>query len=665
MVTVRHTAAVLLLVSSSWIGGAGTPAWAGPSATAIVSGVTRDALGQPLAGVEVLVLSDARSGTALVDAISDEKGRFVLGALTPGVYRVAAIKSGYIAALGRVNTLIRSSVDLVLRPVPRPGEPGSENVTDDLSWALRVPPRSILRQVDAASLLDTQGTGGARAFAARVQDSVRGQVDHVVAMGSWRPAGGGTDSSLQGMETRMRLEGPIGDRGAIQVQGRRAGLDSSAQASSASVSRDAADVNLDVSYDTSDDANLAMTAFYSRGDLEVGGPHPGPKGGASQGQRSWGYDASWKKQVDGSSRVALQVGYHDANLDLPDTTPATTEAGVRDGSNRAIGAEGSYENLVGDGHLITVGVRAQRMMLASPDARVGGLVGSFPIEGADGWSVLMDAADRWSPSSSWAVTYGLAVRQDFDGPMATVLTPRAGGSFTSAHVKARAELSYLAATNLGDSTSRAVAASSSPLGYEIEIETPLNATVSVRGSAAYVPLRADRWSTDVVSGGLTGVYVTDGIASDRSVALAIERRGATATVTLHLARGRADGALAPAFGGDVPIVVLGERTLVYSAARLDAKLPRSGSTFSLEYRSMREPATVGVDPWSGGSLRTVDLQFAQDLVRMAGGRATCRLIVVARTAIDPPADAGVSDELQARRFAAINKRVGAGVSLSF
>lgn len=666
MVTVRHAAAAVLLFSSSWFGAAALPARASAHAMATVSGFARDPSGRPLAGVEVLVLGDARSGAALLRGISDDQGRFVLGALEPGVYGVAAIKTGYLAALGRVNTLIRSSVDLVLRPVPKPGDPGAEKVVDDLSWALRVPPRSILREVDAGALLAAQGTGGARAFAARVEDSVRGQVEHVVAMGSWRPAGGGATSSLEGMETRMRLEGPIGDRGAIQVQGRRGSLDSSAQASTAAVSRSAADVNLDVSYDTSDDANLAMTAFYSRGDLEVGGTPTGPKGGIRQGQTSWGYDASWKKQVDGSSRVALQVGYHDANIDLPDPPAPVAEAGLRDASNRAIGAEGSYESFAGDGHLVRVGVRAQRLMLAAPDARPGVLTGAFPIDGSDGWSVLMDAADQWSLSAPWAVTYGLALRQDFDGPMATALTPRLGGSWTSAHVKARAELSYLASTSLGAQSGTPRPDSRSPIGYDVEIETPLGGTVSVRGSAAYVPLRADRWSSDGAAGGLEGVYVTDGIASDRSVAVALERTGANAKLTLRLARGRAEGALAPAFDGEVPIVVLENRTLLYSAARFDARLPRSGSTLSVEYRSMRQPVASATDPWTGAVLRTVDLQFEQDLVRLAGGRATCRLIFTARTAIDPrSAQAGISDELESRRFAALNQRLGAGVSLSF
>ena len=99
---------------------------------------------------------------------TDAGGRFVIGSITPGVYRVTAIKTGYIAAIDGVNTLLRATIDLVLRPMPQPGQPGSESVLEDMSWALRVPKRSIMREIDSRELLASKETGGVRAFAARV-----------------------------------------------------------------------------------------------------------------------------------------------------------------------------------------------------------------------------------------------------------------------------------------------------------------------------------------------------------------------------------------------------------------------------------------------------------------------------------------------------------------
>ena len=673
MVTLRCRAATLMIIWAAAIGWTSVPSRAASTVQGALSGVTRDPTGQAIAGVEILVLSDAKVGSAVQQAISNAEGRFLVGSLEPGIYRVAAVKSGYIAALGRVNTLLRSSVDLVLRPAPKPGEPGAEQVSQDLSWTLRLPPRSILREVGAVAVLDEHQSGGVRSFADRMQDAVRGQVDHVVAMGSWRPGGDGPASPLEGTETRMRLAGSLGERGAIQVRGRRGSFESTSRPASGGVSRDASDVDVDVSYDTSDDANLAMSAFYSRGDLTVGDGPVGSKPDARQGQRSWGYDASWKKQVDPSSRVALQVGFHDASLDVTDV-PGPEWYGARDASNRAIGAEGSYESAAVDGHLILLGVRAQRLMLSAPEVRLGRSMGSFPLDGADGWSVLVDAGDQWSVASRWAVTYGVAVRQDFQGAMPTTLTPRFGGAWSASRLKARAEISYLASTTLtGPETSSAEeisgASGSSRIGYDVRLETPISPEVSLVGSASYVPLQADRWTSGGTAGGVDGMFYTNGHASDRNAAIALERNAASASVTVRVEHGHAQGALAPALDTELPIVVLADRSVVYNAARFGTHSTRTGTSLGLEYRALRDEATTSGETLPFGTLRTLEMEFGQDLVRLWGGRASCRLLIAARTALNAaPAGAaapagGGGDE--ARRFAALQKRVSAGVSLSF
>jgi hypothetical protein len=669
MVTLRSRAATLMMISAAVLGSIPTPSRAA-AAQGTLSGVTRDAAGHALAGVEVLVLSDPTARAAVQHAISNASGQFLVGSLQPGIYRVAAVKSGYIAAFGRVNTLLRSSVDLVLRPAPKPGEPGAEKVAQDLSWTLRLPPRSILREVGALAVLDEHGTGGARSFADRFQDVVRGQVDHVVAMGSWRPGGDGPSSSLEGTETRMRLAGSLGERGAIQVRGRRGSFESSSRPAVGGVSRDASDVDVDVSYDTGDDANLAMSAFYSRGDLTVGEGPMGSKNDARQGQRSWGYDASWKKQVDSSSRVALQVGFHDASLDVTDV-PGPEWYGARDASNRAIGAEGSYESAAAEGHLVQLGVRAQRLMLSAPEVRLGRSMGAFPLDGADGWSVLIDAGDQWSVASPWAVTYGLSVRQDFQGAMPTTLTPRVGGSWSVSRLKAHAEISYLAATSLTglEPSTDWPETGGSRIGYDVRLETPVSPEVSLVGSASFVPLQADRWASGGVAGGLDGMFFTNGRASDRNAAIALERSAPSASVTVRVEHGHAEGALAPALDAEVPIVVLSDRSIVYNAARFGTHSARTGSSLALEYRALRDESPATGESVTIGTLRTVEMEFAQDLVRLWGGRASCRLLLAARTAVNPgsagtAAPAGGGGE-EARRFAALQKRVSAGVSLSF
>jgi hypothetical protein len=667
MVSIRATAAALLVlaVSSSVLP---VPAAAEPFPATTLSGTVRDDVGRVLEGAEVLVLaSEGRSGAALLRAVSDAGGRFIVGEITPGVYRVAAIKSGYVADLGRVNTLIRSSIDLVLRPVPKAGEPGVERVLDDLSWTLRAPPRSVLRKLDAPEVIASAATDGARAFAARVRDAVQGEVDHVVALGSWRPGSSGPSSSLEGNETTMRLGGAIGERGAIQVRGRRGSLDSTARRSSpGTVSRAASDLNLDLSYDTNVDESLAMRAFYSSGDLEVTDRPGGALGDVRQSQRSWGYDASWRKQVDASSRVALQVGFHDASLDPGRGADLEWDAAQADASSRAIGAEGSYENLVGDGHLVRVGVRAQRLSLSTPGARLGRAGGAFALDGATGWSLLVDSEDRWSLSSPVAITYGLAITETFDGTQRATASPRIGGSWTAGRLEAKAELSYLATSHAAESAEFARAARSAALGYDVELKTRLEPALTLRGSAAYLPSRATVSGGREAPEGVETLYVSDGFVSDRFVALDLERVATSATVSFRLARGRVEGALAPALD-DAPVVLLSDRALDYDAARLGVTIPRAGSSVQLEYRSTQDHTTAdGIG--ATNALKTVALDFSQDIVRFANGRASCRFLLTARGAIGPGAASVAADAAEAtdaRRLVADHQRIGAGVALAF
>jgi hypothetical protein len=664
MVSNRSTVAILFLLAAT--SAASAPPTTAPLIATTLSGSVKDDVGRVLGGVEILILSAEGGGNGTFSrAVSDAGGRFVVGAINPGVYRIAAIKSGYTAALGRVNTALRSSVELVLRPIPKDGQPGAERVLDDLSWTLRVPPKSILRALDARELLAARGTGGAQALAAQIEDSVRGEVDHMVAVGSWRPDGTGPSSSLEGNETRMRFAGILGERGAIQVHGRHGSLDSSSpQSAPASVSRGNSDVDLDLSYNTSADESLAMRAFYSAGDLELT-DRMGDAGVATrQGQRSWGYDAGWRKQVDASSRVALRVGYHDANLDLGPGTVGGWDAAQGDASNWAIGAEGSYENLVGDGHLVRVGVRAQRLSLAAPNARLGRPTDEFALDGATGWSLLVDSEDQWSVAGPIVVSYGVAVHQGFDASPTTALAPRVGGYWTGGRLEARAEVSYLATS--GAATGPAGSADDdrrSRCGYDVELKSRLSPTLTLRGSATYLPSRADVWRGQETANEPAAMYITDGFASDRFIAFDLERAAPSATVSFRVSRGHAEGTLAPAWD-DVPVVLLSDSAMDYNAARLGVNVPRAGSAVSIEYRAIREHvgAAGAID---AGAARTVGLEVAQQLVRFAGGRASCRLLVTARSALGDGPIGPDGDPTLAQRFVAERKRVGAGLSLAF
>jgi hypothetical protein len=84
-----------------------------------------------------------------------------------------------------------------------------------------------------------------------------------------------------------------------------------------------------------------------------------------------------------------------------------------------------------------------------------------------------------------------------------------------------------------------------------------------------------------------------------------------------------------------------------------------------EYRSTRDQAEAAAGVVGTDALKTVALDFSQDIVRFAGGRASCRFLLTARTALGAGSVTGEADPADARRLVADHKRLGAGVSLAF
>jgi hypothetical protein len=135
----------------------GSPALAAPAAVDdVVRGVTLDPWGRVLDGVDV-VLAPATEKSSLDEedvsrVKSDGTGRFRFGDVTPGLYRLIAMKGGYTVLVAEIDTLVRSTVDLVLYPAGPKREAGK--VPRDASWALRLPERDRLEERGGPSVAD-------------------------------------------------------------------------------------------------------------------------------------------------------------------------------------------------------------------------------------------------------------------------------------------------------------------------------------------------------------------------------------------------------------------------------------------------------------------------------------------------------------------------------
>jgi hypothetical protein len=106
-----------------------------------------------------------------------------------------------------------------------------------------------------------------------------------------------------------------------------------------------------------------------------------------------------------------------------------------------------------------------------------------------------------------------------------------------------------------------------PVGYLVELEAPVTRTTSVKERRPTCRC-ARTCGRGVARLALQDLYVSDGSTSDRFVALAFERVAGAATVSFRVAQGRSEGALAPAFDGEVPVLILSERSLRYESLRL-------------------------------------------------------------------------------------------------
>src|SRR5262245_28334183 len=101
-------------------------------------GSVRDALGSPLPGVDIFLVPE-RIDLPAFSGQSGTDGTFSISSLPHGVYRILGFKPGYLGFRGRVNTLLRSSLDVLLLAAPGERSTDDSPVPKDPSWALRLP----------------------------------------------------------------------------------------------------------------------------------------------------------------------------------------------------------------------------------------------------------------------------------------------------------------------------------------------------------------------------------------------------------------------------------------------------------------------------------------------------------------------------------------------
>ncbi len=640
--------------------------------------MVKDSLGRAIEEVEVFVLGDSADVDPLAVARTDDRGRFFVAGLTPGVYRVAAIKQGYLAFLGRFDTLLRSSLDLVLRPVP--ADSGSApQAPADASWILRLPARSLLRETDAADLLRQEGSGGPPHAGSPVAEMIEGQFDHLVNLSGPLLGGAGEASEAGGAETRMRLASSIGQVGSVRVSGQRESFNrvASAEGDAETSSHLASSVFVEASCSTGPDASLAMKASYTQGDLDVAMGTPQSAGRLRQARQSWGYDANWSTQLDAASRLGVKVGYLDTLASFPGTVSASPallsgEDPRRSFASRAMAAGGTYESVASDRHQIRVDIEASHLDHPLPRSYVATMPISGSPESAARWNVRVRGEDQWLVSKPLTVVYGLGYVRGSDARTLSVVEPRFGGSWTEGAWRARVVLLYDMFADGGAALPQGwpisgTARQDPALGYDAAVETALPWGFALKAAQAYEPVAFDAAGAvwERIDPGFTPLYATDGFVSATRGTLTLSHDAAGVHTYVELLRGSAEGSLAQVFPFEVPLQLLADRSLRYRGGRVGVRVAGSGTDVFAEYRRV-EDTTAAEATAERTTQEFVELQVAQAVLRGEPRGMSWRVLLVARAS--PQRAVGDSAPASAtglKTLAALNQRVSAGVSVAF
>jgi hypothetical protein len=615
-------------------------------AAGALTGSVRDLVGRGLAGVEVLIVDPHRAVDPVAVARSGSDGRFRVPSPVPGVYTVAALKEGYETFVGRVDTLLETTIEVVLRPAERV-EPAS--IARDPSWALRLPERGILRAVGPEPVFGDGSDGGG---ADAADTAMRVEVDQLFSATGGTGRSDATTPELSPTETRLTVASALGDRASLRAQGRSERLHASGfrgEQDTAALETGAY-AAVELGYEAPADSRLAATAFYDHRDYELATGGGAPTVPLEERHRTWGYGARWSRQVDAGTRVGVQVDYRDTSAGplRGQAVPPT----ARGASSRSVRAQGSCDAAGREHHRVELAVHADQHR-ASDDAVA-------PGEDAR-WRLQAEARDTWSAGGELALIYGLAYAQAVTSADSTLLVPRVGGIWSAGRWIASTLVSYHLPSGEGSAQGGA-GRSASPVGYEAGVGMGVVDGVQLQGSVASAPVRVETFGP-VASPARTAsspLFLSDGNVAVREYRVAVTERRGTSGTWLELSSGRAEGDVAPLLSFESTAGLGAAGLLRYAGGRLGWRLPERGADLAVEYRRVRAEGTA--DGTRESSRESVELQFGKTLagLRVPGD---WRLLLALR--LGSVESMELADPEASETVDALNRRVGAGVSVVF
>ena len=655
-----------VVLASMILGFTGFPADASTPDLSL-GGVVRDSVGTLLGEVELLLVEPNGASTRAV-ARSNPAGEFRFDGLSPSVYRLAALKDGYLTFIANVDPQLERWVQVVLQPAPRvDADTAPTTIPASDSWALRRSRRYVLHELGPAAPLAAVPDDP---ITSEIEDALVMQVDQLFPVSARSSTNASSEPEVRGSETRLRVASPMGERASIDVEGYRRLTDSSGRdASAAAATRDAARLALAFSYDTGSVGQLDVNAFYNQGGVEYSARPPAAAGFGEaealehRAHRQWGYDARWSTEVPDMGTVAVQLDYHHTALSVPTSAPpeALLVSAPDHLQAQTVGARGSFSAVPVEDHALQFDVRAQRLDATDPVAPALGAA----LVALSGTSLGLNVQDTWSLGGPFAVIYGLGYRHALGTRDASLVVPRVGGEWRIERLAVRGVVSYHGVTDWSE-LDRALHAArpESAMGYEAEIELPLVGGLRLAAATAHAPIQFDLAG---YSGGFhrdaRPLYLTDGNAASQERRLALIRDASRLRFYLEWQEGAVAGTLATITPDEGPRGFLVPGDLDHHTGRLGIRIFPSGTDLLFQFQSLEQ--TADARALDESSQRSYEVRLSQELLDLeplgswrlldALRRATLRTDVA-----DDPLRA-----LPAEVVEPLNHQLSAGLSVTF
>jgi hypothetical protein len=573
----------------------GLAAWAtapADGAARALAGIAVNDIGVAVAGVEIRLApwaAPAGSPAVLASTRTDAEGRFEFENLPAGDYRLVAAKGGYAVLVGKVSTLARETLQLILRPSSAPGEPGV--APEGRRWAMRLPSRDLLEEVDQSvpAVLSQAPDPGARREQAVLIEVVGGRIEDGAG------AGIGTTAHL-GAWLDLGAAGPFGVDFLRVTDGSSPGVEGTADA-------------LQLSWISPFEIALgSLKAELSGARDERQGPVPGAGSlsSAFDGQRL--HAASLLADEDGLLALVLDAetlaGSESAGF--ADSTPADPFRAYRAsfGVNWSTTRGRHDVEFLAGAQAAETGWTAAAGQLATPLARTAP-VAALQAIGATGGTLLL--VDRVRIAEG-VILAGRAAAATSNGPW--------GASLGGATAGIRWEFIPGVALRAEGGASLNAAGPTQPV-YLLGLEGEGNGfawSIARSVETGFAP-----W-TGGEQGAAARVIVSQGdAASERWSARGSWVPGLDGlSVEVRLDRFRVEGTLATVLPYDLLLVpVVGEATLSGDQAQIAVNWARFGSAMELSWNRLANAGGAGVllsgaEAWQQGAVRVRQRVLASD-----------------------------------------------------